>query len=97
MDVHFQHGGSDFVWNDGKANANLRKHGVRFEQAATVFDDPLLKVVDASRHAEARDAVIGFDESGRLLTVVHVEIDGERVRIISARPATAKEEAEYAR
>lgn len=97
MDVHFQLNGNDFVWDAAKAEANLRKHGVRFEKAATVFDDPLLLVVDASRNAEARDAAIGFDESGRLLTVVHVQIDDERVRIISARPATAREEADYAR
>lgn len=97
MDVHFQLNGNDFVWDAAKAEANLRKHGVRFEKAATVFDDPLLLVFDASRNAEARDAAIGFDDSGRLLTVVHVQIDDERVRIISARPATAREEADYAR
>ena len=69
-----------------------------FNSTATISSGmPLLLVVDASRNAEARDAAIGFDESGRLLTVVHVQIDDERVRIISARPATAREEADYAR
>lgn len=97
MDVTFRHNGSDFIWDAAKAETNLRKHGVRFEMAATVFDDPLLKVIDASRHDEARNAAVGFDDSGRLLSVVHVEFDNERVRIISARPATAREEADYAR
>ena len=96
MDVTFRHNGSDFVWDAAKAEINLRKHGIRFEMAATVFDNPLLKVVDASRNDEARNAAVGFDDSGRLLTVVHVELDGERVRIVSARPATAREEADYA-
>jgi uncharacterized DUF497 family protein len=49
---------------------------VRFEEAATVFDDPLFIVQDASRNDEERNAVIGFSAAGRLLTVVHVEMEG---------------------
>lgn len=96
MDQWHRIGGTDFVWDGGKASANLAKHGVRIEEAATVFLDPLLVLVDASRNQEARDAVIGFDLQGRLLFVVHIERDGDHIRIISARSADALEEALYA-
>jgi len=56
-----------------------------------VFFDPFFRLVDASRNDEARDAVIGHDVQGRLLFVVHIEIDGECIRIISARKATKQE------
>lgn len=61
MDRVHRIGGSDFVWDVAKAAANKRKHGVRFEDAATVFTDPLFKLVEAVRGDEARFAVIGFD------------------------------------
>ena len=89
-------GGSDFVWDVSKAAANRRRHGIRFEDAATVFMDPLLVLTDASRNDEARDAAIGFDQLGRLLFVVHVEFESSSIRIISARPAETHEEALYA-
>ncbi|MEC8918467.1 MAG: BrnT family toxin [Pseudomonadota bacterium] len=96
MDIRFQHRGTTFVWNAVKASANLAKHGVSFEEAATVFDDPLLVVQDASRNDQPRDAVIGFDIHTRLLFVVYIEIQDNGLRIISARRATRKEEAIYA-
>ena len=74
---------------------NQRKHGVSFEEAATVFDYPLFVLQDASRNEERRDAVIGFSAAGRLLTVVHVEFEGEFIRIVSAWRASAAEEAFY--
>jgi uncharacterized DUF497 family protein len=95
MDERFERNGTSFVWDIDKATANLRKHGVSFPEATTVFDDPLLKIIDASRNAEARDAAIGFDAAARLLFVVHIEVDGEYIRIISARRAEAEEEHEY--
>ena len=79
-----------------KAHKNVNKHGVRFEEAATVFGDPNFVLVDASRNDEARDAVIGFDVTGRLLFVVHIEFDDTVIRIISARRADAEEEQKYA-
>lgn len=98
MDRHHRVGGSDFVWNVDKAATNLRKHGVRFEDAATVFADPLFVLVEASRNDEWRDAVIGFDQNGHLLFVVHVVREPDDcIRIISARPANSTEEATYAR
>lgn len=56
MDVRVDIDGQGFVWDEAKADANVRKHGVRFEEAATVFFDPLFVVVDASRNDEARHA-----------------------------------------
>ena len=73
----------------------ISRHGVSFEEAATVFDDPLFVLQDASRSQEQRDAVIGFSSAGRLLTVVHIEFAGEFIRIISAWRASAAEEAFY--
>ena len=96
MDERHHIGGSDFVWDVDKADANWQKHRIRFEDAATVFADPLFVLVDASRNDEARDAVIGFDRIGRLLYVVHIEFEGDRIRIISARPTEPNEEALYA-
>jgi uncharacterized DUF497 family protein len=96
MDVHYELAGESFVWNGAKAEANWRKHGVRFEEAAQVFFDPFLVLTDASRHDEERHAVIGFDAGARLLFVVHLVIEDEYVRIISARRAEPQEEAEYA-
>ena len=96
MDMQFECNGDSFIWNADKAQKNWRKHGVRFEEAASVFSDPLFVLVDASRNDEARDAVIGFDATGRLLYVVHIEIEGAHIRIISARRAEPHEESAYA-
>ena len=90
MDIRYELNGTLFVWNAAKAQANIRKHdGITFEQAAQVFFDPLFRLVDASRSDEAREAVIGLDEQSRILFVVHIEIHGEFIRIISARKATS--------
>jgi len=96
MDIHLEINGMAFVWNDKKAAANPAKHGgVAFEQAATVFFDPFFRLVDASRKDEARDAVMGFDAQGRLLFVVHIELEGASIRIISARKASNEERHHY--
>ena len=92
----FLHRGTTFRWDEHKAEQNLQKHGIGFEEAATVFDDPLFVLQDASRNEERRDSVIGFSAHGRLLTVVHIEIDDEYIRIISARRASSAEEVTYA-
>jgi hypothetical protein len=96
MDVRLDIDGQGFCWDDAKAEANAHKHGVRFEEAATVFFDPLFVVVDAERHDEARHAVIGFDAHAPLLYIVHVEIEDGVLRLISARRATRAEENRYA-
>ncbi len=96
MDDHYAANGDLFVWNQEKAQINWRKYGVRFEEAASVFSDPLFVLTNASRNDEARDAAIGFDVQGRLLFVVHIEIEATCIRIISARRAELNEEVIYA-
>jgi uncharacterized DUF497 family protein len=95
MEQFFELNGDLFVWDLAKAETNWRKHGVRFEEAETVFGDPLFILVDASRNEETRDAAIGFDIAGRLLYVVHIEFDESYIRIISARRAEADEVQRY--
>lgn len=91
MDIRFEHNGLLCVWDATKAKRNRQKHGIDFEQACEVFFDPFMRLVNASRNDEARDAVIGRDAIGRLLYVVHIEFEGEYIRIISARKATREE------
>jgi len=95
MDRFFEHRGTLFVWDETKSEMNVQKHGISFEEAVTVFDDPLFKLQDASRNDEGRDAAIGFSSTGRLLTVVHIEADGDHIRLVSARRASVSEEALY--
>lgn len=73
----------------------MKPDGITFEQATEAFFDPFLKVVDASRYEEKRDAVIGMDTRWNLLFVVHIEIEADEIRLISARKATRKERKEY--
>ncbi len=96
MDIQYEFNGDLFVWDAAKAERNLKKHGVRFEQAVTVFADPLFVLMDASRHGETREAALGFDAGGRLLHVVHIEVEAMFIRIISARRAEPHEEHQYA-
>ena len=95
MDELYDLNGITFIWDSAKAQSNRSKHRVSFEQAAEAFFDPFLRVVDASPKDEARDALIGMDERWNLLFVVHIEIEGERFRIISARRATTGERKNY--
>ena len=96
MNVYFVLNGITFVWDDGKARINPKNYdGISFQQAAEIFFDPFLVVVDASRNEEARDAVIGLDARWNLLYVVHIEREENVIRIISARKATRQERVEY--
>jgi hypothetical protein len=85
-----------FEWNAQKAAANLRKHGVSFDEAASVFFDPLSVTGDDPDHSidERRFVTFGMSSSGRLLVVAHTAHD-ETVRIITARPATRAERGLY--
>ena len=86
-----------FHWDPDKARANLAKHGVSFEEAATVFGDPLsLTIVDPEHTtpAEARFLILGQSTSERLLVVAHTET-GDDIRLISARLATRRERRDY--
>jgi len=81
-----------FRWDDRKARGNHRKHGVPFDEAVTVFGDPLSRTIDDPDHSvgEDRFVTVGFSLRYRILVVVHTE-RGDAIRIISARPATRRE------
>ena len=85
-----------FDWDPNKAADNETKHGVSFEEATTVFGDPLSDTYDDPDHSweERRFLIIGTSEQGRLLLVAHTE-EGEIIRIISAREPTRKERKLY--
>ena len=85
-----------FEWDPQKAASNLAKHGVPFEEAATVFGDPLGRITDDPRHSEdeERFVLLGFSEQQRLLAVMFAE-RGEAIRIISARRAIPSERRDY--
>jgi uncharacterized DUF497 family protein len=85
-----------FTWDFAKAAANLSRHGVPFSDAATVFRNPLAKVLPDPTHSEheVRSLIIGHSAGGRLLLVVFTETD-DRIRILSAREVSARERREY--
>ena len=84
-----------FEWDPSKAAANRRKHGISFEEAAAVFDDPVVLLLADLEHGEPRIVAIGASNRGRVLFVVSVEIDEDVMRIISARKATRSERRSY--
>jgi uncharacterized DUF497 family protein len=83
-------------WDEEKARQNARKHRVSFEEAATVFSDPLSLTIDDPLHSskELRFVTVGQSSRGRLLVVAHTE-RGDTIRIISARRATRSERNSY--
>ncbi len=85
-----------FEWDENKATDNLAKHGVLFEEAATVFGDALSDTFDDPDHSaeERHFIIIGVSEKGRMPIVAHTD-DGENVRIISAREPTRGERKFY--
>jgi uncharacterized DUF497 family protein len=95
VDVYYLYRGETFVWDGLKAIENRAKHGVQFERACEVFFDRLSQYSDATADDESRMAVLGMDESEKLLFVVHVQRDVDMVRIISARVATSQERKQY--
>jgi uncharacterized DUF497 family protein len=86
----------EFTWHTEKAEANLAKHGVSFEEAATAFGDPLSLTIPDPEHSqdEPRFIIVGESFQGRLLVVVHTEL-GDSIRIVSARSATRRERRHY--
>ena len=86
----------EFEWHPGKGASNLRKHGVSFELAATVFSDPLAISMPDEEHSESEERWVTMGEvrTGQLIVVCHTFHrceDAWKVRIISARPATRNE------
>jgi len=88
--------GLRFEWDDNKAHLNLRNHGVGFDEAVTVFVDPLARIFDDEVHstAERREIIVGHSLRGRFLLVGFTE-RSDTTRIISARRATRKERNDY--
>jgi uncharacterized DUF497 family protein len=85
-----------FVWDVKKAATNLRKHGVSFQEASSVFFDPLSVTGDDPDHSfgERRSVTFGMSSSGRLLVVAHADQE-DAIRILSARMVTRAERALY--
>jgi len=85
-----------FEWDEAKAAANLAKHDVAFEEAKTVFDDPLYVDFYDPDHSqdEHRYIIIGQSNQGRLLIVSYTERD-DTIRLINARPVTRSEREAY--
>ena len=88
--------GPTFEWDPAKAAANLLQHGVSFEEATTVFQDPLAKIHDDPDHSatERRDVIVGHSLEGRLLLVSFTD-RGDQIRVISARSPTNRERRDY--
>lgn len=85
-----------FEWDRQKAEENVRKHGISFEEASAVFGDPLSKVFEDPDHSgyEIRLLLFGRSDAGRLLAVCFTETD-EAMQIITARKLTRREAREY--
>jgi hypothetical protein len=87
---------SEFEWDDEKAKSNLKKHGISFDEAATIFNDPRIATIADPDHSEdeERYVSIGMSVIMRLLSVIHT-FRKERIRLISARKATKAEKKNY--
>ncbi len=86
-----------FEWDNHKADINIKKHGISFEEAKTVFNDPLGYIFDDEWHSidEWREIIIGNSENNRLLLVYFTEKAKGAIRIFSSRLATKKERRDY--
>ena len=94
----FQH---KFEWDPSKAEQNLREHGITFERAATVFQDPRALSEFDEEHSQDEDRwiTLGLDRTGSLLVVCHTyreeTTSSDRIRLISARKANTNETRQY--
>ena len=86
----------DCEWDPDKAASNFEKHGISFDEAATIFSDPLALTFDDPGHSqgEYRYLSFGVSSTGRSLVVAHAD-RGDTIRILSARPMTASERRDY--
>lgn len=95
MDVNYTLNWIEFEWNARKAASNVKKHGIPFETACEAFLDPFVFAVDEPVHgSERRNAIIGMTLSWRLVYVVYL-LNGDVIRIISARLASKPERKQY--
>ena len=85
-----------FEWDPNKAAENLTNHGISFDEASSVFGDPLATTIDDPDHSieEFRFLTLGHTKNQRLIVVSHTEREG-RIRIISAREPTPRERKQY--
>jgi len=84
----------EFEWDPNKAANNFSKHGVRFAEAATVFEDEAALTMSDDEPDEERFVALGIGSMGRILVVVYTT-RGDRIRIVSARKATRQERSQY--
>lgn len=87
----------NFEWDGAKAEANLKKHGVSFELAVTVFDDPDALIAPDEKHSaiEPREWIIGLSDNGILVVIFTKRLAGRSYRLISARKANRSERKLY--
>jgi len=87
----------EFEWSPAKAASNVRKHGVTFEEARTVFEDEEALLIPDPEHSvgEERFVLLGISAASRLVVVIHCERGPDVIRIISARKADRTERAAY--
>ena len=87
---------SEFEWDEEKAKINFKKHGVSFDEAATIFNDIKIATISDPDHSEAEERYVSIGKSiiMRLLSVIHTYRE-ERIRLISARKATKAEKKTY--
>jgi len=85
-----------FEWDANKAASNLAKHGVSFQEATTVFGDPVSITIPDPAHSQTEDRfiILGRSHQGRLLVVIHTG-RGDNIRVISARRAGRRERKQY--
>jgi uncharacterized DUF497 family protein len=86
-----------FEWDPKKAESNEAKHGISFPEAASVFLDPMAWTFPDPDHSieEERFITVGISLNGEFVVVAHVELEEDRIRIISARRATKRERHDY--
>ena len=86
-----------FEWDKEKADHNLKKHAVSFDEAKTVFGNSLAKIFDDEEHSfkERRNGIVGHSITNRLLIISFTERENDKIRIISARETTAAERRKY--
>ena len=95
MDIEYELRGIRFRWNEDKARLNIKNHDGVFLSKPHKFFDPFVQYLDASRNSEKREGALGCDFDFRLLFVVHLDIEDEFIRIISARKAEPQERDSY--
>jgi uncharacterized protein len=88
--------GMEFEWDESKATTHLKKHGISFNEAETVFDNALAVIFDDEVHSEGerREIIVGHSQNNRLLLISFTERPNA-IRIISARLATRREREDY--